>query len=169
LQTLTQLEEDDSAVLELLANDAVGRPAQAVAVEGQRSLQIVDTQGDQCDPRFHQRRGRDSNPRGFRLPLFESGTINHSDTSPRLSLWAGFRRLGSADAGPPLPLRMGDRPRDAPDIDGGAGSARGAWRDHRSPRAGVRLGSRGDLPRRRRVAARVRPGRTARWLAPRAL
>src|SRR5256884_4101021 len=32
------------------------------------------------------RRGRDSNPRGFRLPLFESGTINHSDTSPHSSL-----------------------------------------------------------------------------------
>ena len=29
------------------------------------------------------RRGRDSNPRCLRTPLFESGTINHSDTSPR--------------------------------------------------------------------------------------
>ena len=29
------------------------------------------------------RRGRDSNPRCSRTPLFESGTINHSDTSPR--------------------------------------------------------------------------------------
>ena len=28
------------------------------------------------------RRGRDSNPRCFRTPLFESGTLNHSDTSP---------------------------------------------------------------------------------------
>ncbi len=28
------------------------------------------------------RRGWDSNPRCFRTPLFESGTINHSDTSP---------------------------------------------------------------------------------------
>ena len=28
------------------------------------------------------RRGWDSNPRGLRLPLFESGTLNHSDTSP---------------------------------------------------------------------------------------
>src|SRR6266542_3220909 len=32
------------------------------------------------------RRGWDSNPRGFRLPLFESGTFNHSDTSPGSSL-----------------------------------------------------------------------------------
>src|SRR5437773_5682597 len=32
------------------------------------------------------RRGWDSNPRGFRLPLFESGTFNHSDTSPHSSL-----------------------------------------------------------------------------------
>jgi hypothetical protein len=30
------------------------------------------------------RRGWDSNPRGLlTLPLFESGTLNHSDTSPR--------------------------------------------------------------------------------------
>ncbi len=29
------------------------------------------------------RRGWDSNPRCLRTPLFESGTINHSDTSPR--------------------------------------------------------------------------------------
>src|SRR5436309_3123137 len=36
--------------------------------------------------RIRMRRGRDSNPRGFRLPLFESGTINHSDTSPHRSL-----------------------------------------------------------------------------------
>src|SRR5207249_1321151 len=36
--------------------------------------------------RCRMRRGRDSNPRGFRLPLFESGTINHSDTSPHRSL-----------------------------------------------------------------------------------
>ena len=90
LQALAQLEEDDRAVLELLADDPIGRPAEAVPIEGQRSLQILDTQGDEGDPRFHQRRGRDSNPRGFRLPLFESGTINHSDTSPRVSLWAAL-------------------------------------------------------------------------------
>ena len=36
------------------------------------------------------RRGRDSNPRCFRTPLFESGTINHSDTSPR-------QRIAKAD------------------------------------------------------------------------
>ncbi len=35
--------------------------------------------GEQCG----WRRGWDSNPRCFRTPLFESGTINHSDTSPR--------------------------------------------------------------------------------------
>src|SRR3954452_17956756 len=29
------------------------------------------------------RRGWDSNPRCFRTPLFESGTIHHADTSPR--------------------------------------------------------------------------------------
>src|SRR5947207_7030173 len=45
-------------------------------------------------PKSKMRRGRDSNPRGFRLPLFESGTINHSDTSPGRSLAArAFRKL----------------------------------------------------------------------------
>ena len=37
------------------------------------------------------RRGWDSNPRCFRTPLFESGTFNHSDTSPRASLPKGAR------------------------------------------------------------------------------
>ena len=35
------------------------------------------------------RRGWDSNPRCFRTPLFESGTINHSDTSPRERIAGG--------------------------------------------------------------------------------
>ena len=47
------------------------------------------------------RRGRDSNPRCFRTPLFESGTINHSDTSPRERIpnrADGRRRLGQPAA-----------------------------------------------------------------------
>ncbi len=40
------------------------------------------------------RRGRDSNPRCSRTPLFESGTINHSDTSPP----GGYQRGGRAPA-----------------------------------------------------------------------
>ena len=39
--------------------------------------------GRLCADECRWRRGRDSNPRCFRTPLFESGTINHSDTSPR--------------------------------------------------------------------------------------
>ena len=45
-----------------------------------------ETTGRRSAGRLHDeswRRGRDSNPRCFRTPLFESGTINHSDTSPR--------------------------------------------------------------------------------------
>src|SRR5687767_8742731 len=43
------------------------------------------------------RRGRDSNPRCFRTPLFESGTINHSDTSPsrRIPKGRGAPAFGS--------------------------------------------------------------------------
>ena len=42
------------------------------------------------------RRGRDSNPRCFRTPLFESGTINHSDTSPRERIPNRVRRAALA-------------------------------------------------------------------------
>jgi hypothetical protein len=56
-------------------------------------------------PRGHRpevwRRGRDSNPRCFRTPLFESGTINHSDTSPRQRIPKG-----------PIHRPPGDRARD---------------------------------------------------------
>ena len=41
------------------------------------------------------RRGWDSNPRCFRTPLFESGTINHSDTSPR----RGYQRVAARQIG----------------------------------------------------------------------
>ncbi len=40
------------------------------------------------------RRGWDSNPRGLRPPLFESGTINHSDTSPKLDNYSILNREG---------------------------------------------------------------------------
>src|SRR5437588_8548172 len=51
------------------------------------------------------RRGGDSNPRGFRQPLFESGTINHSDTSPPRSL-AGEMPLQERDDLRPRVLRV---------------------------------------------------------------
>ena len=52
------------------------------------------------------RRGRDSNPRCFRTPLFESGTINHSDTSPsrRIPKGAGTARSRAAQLGQRVPL-----------------------------------------------------------------
>jgi hypothetical protein len=75
------------------------------------------------------RRGRDSNPRCFRTPLFESGTINHSDTSPRQRIAKVSRRADrtmvpascanrgsrivrrsrSCPPGAPLPRRDGSR------------------------------------------------------------
>jgi hypothetical protein len=65
------------------------------------------------------RRGRDSNPRCFRTPLFESGTINHSDTSPRsripnlLEATPGCRplRRSAWRRTAPLPRRGGCRSR----------------------------------------------------------
>src|SRR5437588_7354695 len=51
------------------------------------------------------RRGGDSNPRGFRQPLFESGTINHSDTSPPSSL-AGEIAFQERQDLPPRVLRV---------------------------------------------------------------
>src|SRR5438128_2156246 len=53
LQAGLQVEEGDGAVLELLADDALRRQAEAVAVEAQRPLQVVDAQGEHGDPRFH--------------------------------------------------------------------------------------------------------------------
>ncbi len=52
------------------------------------------------------RRGWDSNPRCFRTPLFESGTINHSDTSPPGRI-AKRRRIAypAPDRGARLPLQ----------------------------------------------------------------
>ncbi len=55
------------------------------------------------------RRGRDSNPRCFRTPLFESGTINHSDTSPPERIPNPRREPGcgarsALSPGLPLPL-----------------------------------------------------------------
>ena len=55
----------------------------------ERTRRCVSERADEPTPasaepgRRKWRRGRDSNPRCFRTPLFESGTINHSDTSPR--------------------------------------------------------------------------------------
>ena len=58
------------------------------------------------------RRGWDSNPRCFRTPLFESGTINHSDTSPRERIAKARRSPRDADTdwrphgAPDRPLRL---------------------------------------------------------------
>jgi hypothetical protein len=66
-----------------------GRPGEGRARGPQRAHPIVRERGPEkrthdwaCAGVRSWRRGRDSNPRCFRTPLFESGTINHSDTSP---------------------------------------------------------------------------------------
>ncbi|MNT93368.1 hypothetical protein D3C72_2348250 [compost metagenome] len=53
LQSGLQVEEGHGAVLELLADDACGGQAQAVAVEAHRTLQVIDTQRDQRNPGSH--------------------------------------------------------------------------------------------------------------------
>jgi hypothetical protein len=53
LQAVPQIEEGDSAVLELLADDAFGRKPQSVSVEFERRLQIIDTKRDDTDASFH--------------------------------------------------------------------------------------------------------------------
>ncbi len=52
-QVVVHVEEDDGAVLELGADDPLGRQPQAVAVEGEGFLQIADAQRDDFDSRFH--------------------------------------------------------------------------------------------------------------------
>lgn len=47
LEAGLQIEEDDGAMLELPADDALRGQAEAVAVEGKRPLQIVDAKGDE--------------------------------------------------------------------------------------------------------------------------
>ena len=80
------------------------------------------------------RRGRDSNPRCFRTPLFESGTINHSDTSPR-------ERIPKVVRPTSREMVLSTRP------------GTGAANDAREPN----LSERGPRPRRPRTAPRPRP------------
>ena len=55
LEAGLQVEEDDSAMLELLADDALRGQAEAVAVEDERPLQVVDAEGNEGDARFHRK------------------------------------------------------------------------------------------------------------------
>ncbi|MFG5408986.1 hypothetical protein ABXN37_13925 [Piscinibacter sakaiensis] len=45
-------------MLEVLAHDAVGGQAEAVAVEAQRSVEVVDAEGDEGDAGAHGRHAR---------------------------------------------------------------------------------------------------------------
>ena len=52
------------------------------------------------------RRGRDSNPRWLiTTPLFESGTINHSDTSPGASIPAVHGPVGTPGRAADAPVQ----------------------------------------------------------------
>jgi hypothetical protein len=53
LEAGLEVEECDSSMLELGADDPLGRKPKAVAVEHERPLQIIDAQGDQCDAGLH--------------------------------------------------------------------------------------------------------------------
>jgi hypothetical protein len=53
LQTVHQVEERDRAVLEFLADDAFGFPAQAVAIEADGLFEVADAERDQGYPRFY--------------------------------------------------------------------------------------------------------------------
>src|SRR5262249_36798352 len=52
-QAPVEREKGHAAVLELLAHDARCRPAEAIAIEGQRAFEVVDAQRHHRDPRFH--------------------------------------------------------------------------------------------------------------------
>src|SRR4051794_20735755 len=65
LETGLQLEKGDSAVLELGADDALGRKAETVPVEPQCPIEIIHTEGDQGDIWLHIRLASEPPP-GFR-------------------------------------------------------------------------------------------------------
>jgi hypothetical protein len=53
LQAVHQVEERDRTVLEFLADDAFGFPAQAVAIEADGLFEVADAERDQGYPRFY--------------------------------------------------------------------------------------------------------------------
>jgi hypothetical protein len=53
LQTGLHVEEGDRSVRELLTDDAPGGEAEAVAIERERPLEIVDAERDETDARLH--------------------------------------------------------------------------------------------------------------------
>ena len=53
LEARLQIEKRDRAVLELRADDTFGFEAEAVAVEAERSLQVIHAQRDERDARLH--------------------------------------------------------------------------------------------------------------------
>ncbi len=123
------------------------------------------------------RRGWDSNPRCFRTPLFESGTINHSDTSPRQRIpkavrVPGMTRRGDPGSHPARASPWAARPRPVPRgctaTRPGAGArdaqcALTPMRRPASPRGRVRVATPPHPPRGSRTrharGCRARPGR----------
>jgi hypothetical protein len=53
LDAVLQVEVDNGAMLELGANNAFGLKAEPIAVELERHLQVVNSQCDDSDSRFH--------------------------------------------------------------------------------------------------------------------
>ena len=53
LQAMLKIKEGDGAILKLRADDALRRQTEPIAIEPQRSLQIVDTESNDGDPWLH--------------------------------------------------------------------------------------------------------------------
>lgn len=52
-ETRFELEEGNGAILEFLADDALGAPAEAIAVERDGAFKVADAEGDKRDARLH--------------------------------------------------------------------------------------------------------------------
>jgi hypothetical protein len=55
VQAVLEIEECDSTMFELRADDSPSRQTEAVSIKSERSLQIVDAESNDCDPWFHSR------------------------------------------------------------------------------------------------------------------
>jgi hypothetical protein len=48
-----KLNENDSPILELFADDTFGRETQPLTIKVQRCFEVVDAKSDNCDSRLH--------------------------------------------------------------------------------------------------------------------
>ena len=55
LEPALQVKERNRAMLELLADNALRREPEPVTIEAQRAFEVVDADGEDVDPSFHDR------------------------------------------------------------------------------------------------------------------